>query len=341
MGLSGLKALAKWGIGRLGAWHGPTRSALARGLTVFGYHDVSEAPAPFSVDYDLALTTGQFERQLDFLTRTFTVIGLDDLLAGRVPPRAALITFDDGLRGIFQQALPRLARRRLPSTVFMSMAPVSGEPFWPARAVYLSRYVEGFVPFLVRRAGAQAQQAPHLSCTPAIVAAWEREHGDAYLQALPAYTGPYATWEDLEAADRTGLVTFGNHLFRHYSMATLSPEELEGEVQANATALSPLRGSRPVLAVPFGHGCSEAQLCALDAWGMGRVFTSGSRLNLDPSARLLYRLWFVAWHDRPWRWWFQLAMAARAARGHGTRVRAGWDAAGPLRRPPAPVEVMR
>ena len=303
-----LKTLVKMSLGATASRLPGIQAELERSLTIFLYHDVSDVPALFSRECGLVVSVQNFERQLQFIAEEFRVISVDELLAGQVPPRAALITFDDGVTGVFHHALPALRRAGLPSTVFLNMAPVLGEPFWPARAVYLCRHVEGFLPWLTQRVGNEALDSPHLACTPALIEAWEQRHGDDYLDALPNYLGDFATPEDLKDADRDALVTFGNHLYRHYNMLNLSDAEMEAEVQDNAEALRPYRNSRPVFACPFGLSTS-AQVERMGVFGYERLFTALPLVNRDPSTAVLHRIPLTSWHDRPSRLWFQIARA--------------------------------
>ena len=305
-----IRSIVKTSLGAAAPYVPGLQEELERSLTVFLYHDVSDAPAPFSRECGLVVGVRHFERQLRFIAEQFHVMSMDGLLAGEVPPRAALITFDDGVAGVFEHAVPALRAAGLPATLFLNMAPVRGEPFWPARAVYLCRHVEGFLPWLTERVGNEALDSPHLACTPAMVEEWERRPGNQYLAALPHYLGNFATPEDLTAAARDPLVTFGNHLYRHYHIRHLSDTELDAEVQVNAAALAAYRCSRPVLAFPFGHDVTAHQKDLLAGWGIERLFTGTASLNRDPRASLLHRVVLTSWHDRPSRLWFQIARAA-------------------------------
>ena len=87
-------------------------------LTIFCYHDVSNNPSEFSHNHDLNVPPSIFEYQIDYINKKFNVISLDDLLAGKTPARAALITFDDGFRSYFSTAVPILEKYNLSSTIF-------------------------------------------------------------------------------------------------------------------------------------------------------------------------------------------------------------------------------
>lgn len=97
----------------------------ADGAVVLVYHHVADdTPASTSV------TPAQFERHLDYLAdNAFTVVPLerivDALRAGEpLPERAVAITFDDAYPSIHSEAMPRLAKRGWPFTVFVATDPV-------------------------------------------------------------------------------------------------------------------------------------------------------------------------------------------------------------------------
>ncbi len=89
------------------------------------YHHVSEStPASTSVTPDI------FESHLDYLERNnYNVISLTEVaeaLRDRrpLPNRSVAITFDDGYESILSEAMPRIAKRKWPFTVFVSTAAI-------------------------------------------------------------------------------------------------------------------------------------------------------------------------------------------------------------------------
>jgi peptidoglycan/xylan/chitin deacetylase (PgdA/CDA1 family) len=97
-------------------------------LTVVMYHYVRELDGS-SYPALKALTTAEFDRQLDFIEQHHTVIGWPELLAAvsgeaPLPMDACLLTFDDGLRDHYVNVIPRLARRNWTGCFFPSSAPV-------------------------------------------------------------------------------------------------------------------------------------------------------------------------------------------------------------------------
>ena len=121
---------------------------LNRTLTVFVYHDVSDNPSEFSLKYNLNVCPEIFEHQINFIKNNFNIISSDDLLEARIPPKAALITFDDGFRSYFKNAVPILKKYSVPSIIFLNMEPVEGAIFWSGLITYLCERKEDFRDYL-------------------------------------------------------------------------------------------------------------------------------------------------------------------------------------------------
>jgi peptidoglycan/xylan/chitin deacetylase (PgdA/CDA1 family) len=88
-------------------------------VTILAYHSVDP-----SWRSPLSLTPEAFDRHCRWLARRREVIDLGDAVAqvdraGRLPGRAAALTFDDGFAALFRHALPALLAHRVPATVFL------------------------------------------------------------------------------------------------------------------------------------------------------------------------------------------------------------------------------
>jgi peptidoglycan/xylan/chitin deacetylase (PgdA/CDA1 family) len=294
-------------IGLGGKHLGPVMRRLDRSLTVFLLHDVSDAPSHFTRENHLWVSSGLFRKQMEFVANNFNVISMENLLNGDIPSRAAMITFDDGYAGTFRNALPILGSMSLPCTIFVNMAPMSGEVFWAGRVVYLCQKVRSFRDFLAERLEAPIDHA-HLECTQELVDLYESEEGNDYLWELPSYIGPLASLEDLQEADDNPLVTLANHLYNHYNVRTLQPEVLKEQYEKNSIALSRFQRYLPVFAFPFGQPgtCFSAdQAMFLLKIGAVRLFTGYPKPNSDHAARVLHRIALGDWHDCDSRLWYQ------------------------------------
>ncbi|HVK72873.1 MAG TPA: polysaccharide deacetylase family protein [Kofleriaceae bacterium] len=94
-------------------------------LSILTYHHVCDPGRDYGFDPDTAdVTPAQFRRQMELLRQHFTVIGVDQLLAGfdgaELPPNPCLITFDDGYKSNLTVALPILRQLGLKATFFIA-----------------------------------------------------------------------------------------------------------------------------------------------------------------------------------------------------------------------------
>ena len=110
---------------------------LKKTLTIFVYHDISDDPSEFSCTFNLNVYPKVFDYQISFIKDNFNIISPDDLLKGKIPSKAALVTFDDGFRSYFRNAVPILEKYKVPSIIFLNMEPVKGSVFWSGLITYL------------------------------------------------------------------------------------------------------------------------------------------------------------------------------------------------------------
>lgn len=121
--------LTRWAARAGGGWLAP---AGARGrLAILIYHRVlPQADPVFGDEVDQA----RFEWHMALLARCFNVLELEEavrrLQSGKLPPRAACITFDDGYRDNHDVALPVLKKWSLPATFFVATGYLDGGCMW-------------------------------------------------------------------------------------------------------------------------------------------------------------------------------------------------------------------
>ncbi|MGC2353707.1 MAG: polysaccharide deacetylase family protein, partial [Candidatus Udaeobacter sp.] len=104
---------------------------------VFGYHRfVDKVRRP-----DTEITPADFEAQMKLLKDSgVTVIGMQDFLAWKrgeknIPPRCAVITFDDGWKSQYEVAWPILKKYGYPLTLFIYTEGVRGGHFGGGEAM--------------------------------------------------------------------------------------------------------------------------------------------------------------------------------------------------------------
>ncbi len=70
----------------------------------------------------MEISTMMLERHLDWLSRRFRIVSLDDLATELEKPRSqplATLTFDDGYRDVYDYAFPLLRRKGIPAAIFV------------------------------------------------------------------------------------------------------------------------------------------------------------------------------------------------------------------------------
>ena len=111
--------LHKLQLTRLAAWCNRKR------VIILCYHGVTERSKRHPNDpYGLHIRADRFEAQLNYLRRHYQVISLAKFLEARrtnapLPQKSVVLTFDDGYRNFLTGALPRLAEREMPASVFL------------------------------------------------------------------------------------------------------------------------------------------------------------------------------------------------------------------------------
>jgi len=252
---------------RTGA-HARARRALdGHAAAILMYHRIlprAEAAAR-DVEPGMVVTPETFARQLDWLQQGFRVLPLADVVAclesGRsLPPGAVAITFDDGWLDNHVHALPALARRGLPATIFLVTARVGSRgAFWPDEAC--RRFAR--VPLAERGELARALGLALAGSAPVdLVAALkplDEAERERRLEALRARTPePPETprelldWSEIDEMARAG-IAFESHGTSHAILTGLQAAAAERELRDARAALAARgHGAGGLLAYPSG-----------------------------------------------------------------------------------------
>lgn len=252
----------------LGASWGPGR------LTALSYHRVTPYPDPsFEVfPGTVSATPEVFAAQMDLLTQRHTVVPMDrviEWLDGRsdLPPRPAVITFDDGYADNYTHALPILRERGLPATVFLTTGLIgTGDGAWWDRAAYAfchSSADAAELPLLgdvtwrsdeerddIRdRFITEIKTLRESDKLAAIETLFER------LDSRPgptAFEGLYLTWDQVREMESAGF-TAAAHTVTHPILTRAEPEQARDEIVASVAKVAAEVG-RPVRAFAYPNG---------------------------------------------------------------------------------------
>ena len=265
---------------------------LNRSLTIFVFHDISDYPSKFAQQHSLAISLESFTRQIEWIKSKYEIIHPSSLLEVKnMPFNAAIISFDDGFLGSFENGLRILEKLDVPSIFFLNMqAIIEQKPTVSAAARYIEKYVPEFKDFSKKH---KILSPLHLTLTPSILNSFENEHDVIDKNSIMEYQGKFADISVLKKWDNEKLVVFGNHLFNHWNVAALSSEELKEQYLKNEIALSQLKNSVNFFA--FTNGVPEICFTKRDVefiknMGAAKVFSVAGGVNRNPSDFLLTRM---------------------------------------------------
>lgn len=261
-----------------GGW--PTRPLLRllspggrHGLSIMIYHRVLAAPDPL---FPGEIDREAFGSQLGLLKSSFNVLALRDAVrlmrAGRLPPRAACITFDDGYADNAVEALPILRRHGLTATFFVATGFLDGGRMWNDTVIELVRNAPG-PRFDARTAGLgwlpldgpAARRAAigsligHIKYLPmeqrlALVERLAGEADYALAQDLMMSSGQV---RQLAAAG----MDIGAHTVNHPILAAMPARQAADEIEAGKRCLETLLGA-PVPLFAYPNGKPNVDYCA-------------------------------------------------------------------------------
>ncbi len=274
---SALKRLTERALGR-----GPAAAAGRRRLRgrtiVLAWHDVVPDVAPAAGDRSLHLPFSRFRAQLDRLAATHDVV---PLAAAHAPPTGgrprAAITFDDAYLGAVELAVPELARRGLPATVFVTAGRL-GSTFWWDRLAGADGLDDSLrAECLGRLGGDEARIGEHAARN-----AWPAAELPPHLRS--------ATEAELRVAAELPGVTLGAHTWTHPSLPACDDARLLDEL---ARPLEWLRqrfeNTIPWLAYPYGHADARVAAAAAAAGYAGAFLVSGGYIHPGAAPHLLSR----------------------------------------------------
>ncbi|MBN8481978.1 MAG: polysaccharide deacetylase family protein [Xanthomonadales bacterium] len=253
------------------------RHALARDLVILAYHRVLDVADEDAFDFDLELVSAsraQFRAQMTLLRERYHPVRFADLaaaLAGgpALPPRAVIVSFDDGYDDNHRFAFPILRELGVPAMFFVSTGHVdSGLPYaydWLVHLLLCTRAARLEIAELgvdlelpasrtARRAIAadvlDRMKAVPASVQSAIVERLGVEWGMPRAQGHPDCRP--LSWPQLREMHAGGMEV-GSHGMWHNMLARLAPADMQAEVAGSRRAIADALGaSCEVISYPVG-----------------------------------------------------------------------------------------
>lgn len=231
---------------------------------VLAYHGVAPRGAAPAGERSLHLPMDRFVAQLDALRETHDVVPLPELLAGEGGgdrPRAA-VTFDDAYLGALRFALPELAMRGMPATIFVAPGILGVRATWWDA---LAEAHDGEVPPAMRDEALDR----HAGDFAEVATRWPGQFARG--ADLPDWARPASERELVELASGP-LVTIAAHSWSHPNLARLDEAALARELAMPRAWLEERFGNvAPILAYPYGRVSPTVERAAHAAgyrWGV-------------------------------------------------------------------------
>jgi peptidoglycan/xylan/chitin deacetylase (PgdA/CDA1 family) len=227
------------------------RGLWARSLTVVNYHRIDD---PFRNGFDsfkpnVSATPEDFDRQLEYLATWFNVVSFSDVVRwlegqGKLPPYAALITFDDGYLDNYVSALPLLRKHNLPALIFLTTGHIGADtPFyWDLAAYCFSHTRHDHVTFPDGHVESWSDQEQLDRVSKKWVEqmkALPQAEKQKYVENLPAALGVslpsgffqslMMDWDQVRKMQKGG-IEFGAHTISHPILTRISLEEARAEI---------------------------------------------------------------------------------------------------------------
>ncbi len=232
------------------------------GAVILLYHGVTDAPSSGIENFSgKHIPAADFARQMDYLSRSATVLTLRELVArlqgdAPLPPRCVAVTFDDSYKNNATVALPILQHYRIPATFFIATGYVdSDRRYWTDQVEHMINLTTQSRSSLV---GPNGQVEFDLSSAAArieavtIIKGWMKQVGpglrNRILNDLRSATGvtdqgdsvpnyQNLSWDDVRAIASSPLYEIGGHTVNHEIMAYLDASALQNEIDGCIASL--------------------------------------------------------------------------------------------------------
>jgi peptidoglycan/xylan/chitin deacetylase (PgdA/CDA1 family) len=249
-----------------------------KGVAVLCYHAVPRDGCDDMPFGGLHVPAPLFAEHCRVLSRYCTPISLSTWRkhhaeGAALPPRSVLVTFDDGYRSVYTQALPILKHFGVPATVFICSDPVErGEMFWYDAVARATN----------EQTVAALKTVPYRAWADSVAA--HRTKADDTCSPMNR--------AEVEALASESLIEIGGHSHSHPILRNAPADVQQQEIEFNLARLEQWTGRRArAFAYPNGRpdvDFDETTSRLLAAAGIEDAFTTEERMAPADGARLLH-----------------------------------------------------
>lgn len=281
-----------------------SRAFHANHVLIVMYHGV--LPEPREWDHWCQIPADEFRWQIEHLKEHYQVLPLSEVVARlaadeSLPPNAAAITFDDGLRNNFEVAFPILRELEVPATMYLATGFIGTDDLlWQDR---LFAEVESFDSMeldLSRHGLGKYRWNDHATRQEVFdslltelkrlpvekkdraLADICRQTSNAGLRNPTRHDFQLMSWENAAEMQATGLIEIGPHTDNHELLSRLNDDQVTEEIVNSYEAVCDrLDTSSPTFAFPNGtrKDYDERAIEALKQCDIPAAVTTVSGLN--------------------------------------------------------------
>lgn len=289
-------------------WYVPGSFSIVRALgpryslRCFLFHDVSDTESSFTRGLGGTIPRSSFDTALRFVTKNYTPVTLKDVLASfdgrRLPPRPALITFDDAYASISEFAAPLCSKYGVPAVVFVSAACLDNRQLALDNLIChvanlfgldtINAAIQAIKGCENRKVSSVAEVFARF--LPAISLLARKKFRDALVRLaqinepdLAAEAGLYLSSQQLRELARFNF-EIGNHTYTHANCRSLLTDEFTEEIDQNRAVLEAISGQKvQTFSVPYGSSAdlTPALRAHLQRSGYEAIFLAEGRANLQ------------------------------------------------------------
>jgi peptidoglycan/xylan/chitin deacetylase (PgdA/CDA1 family) len=264
------------------------------------FHDVSDTESSFTHGLGGTITRKNFEAALRFLTKYYTPVSLQEVLASfdgqPLPSRSVLVTFDDAYASVSEAAAPLCRKFGVPAVFFVNAACLDNQQLALDNLVCYVANVFGLdtINAVIRAVKGcedlEVRSLPDVFARllPTISLAARKRFRDGLVRLtqisesdLAAEARLYLNSQqlrDLAAFD----FEIGNHTYTHVHGRPLSSDDFAEEIDANEAMLEAASGVRVrSFSVPYGSSADLTPALSkhLQASGYEAIFLAEGRTN--------------------------------------------------------------
>lgn len=213
-----------------------------------------------------------FEAQMRFLRKRYEIVSLTELCERLADPgakgQAVAVTFDDGYRDLYTQALPVLRAYQVPATIYLTVGAIeTGQVSWYDRVFLALQVCPGDTLHLELDKPCRFElpsPAARFRAALEIVGSMRRLPDERRRECCAALerhiplppeemVDRMLTWDQIQTMQRAGLA-FGSHSLTHPVLSRVAPARMESELRKSKQVLEERIG-QPVkdFAYPFGQ----------------------------------------------------------------------------------------